>query len=75
MEHDRGGFLDDRVFDLIALNMVYFGGLSLNIMTLMGIAMGFGIIVDNAIVILENVYRLWHEGMDGEAAVEKGSAT
>ncbi|HSH44267.1 MAG TPA: efflux RND transporter permease subunit, partial [Longimicrobiales bacterium] len=42
---------------LITLNLIYFGGLTLNVLTLMGIAMGFGLIVDNAIVVLENVYR------------------
>lgn len=44
---------------LIALNLIYFGGLSLNILTLMGLAMGFGLIVDNSIVVLENIYRRW----------------
>jgi HAE1 family hydrophobic/amphiphilic exporter-1 len=42
---------------LIALNVIYFGGLTLNVLTLMGLAMGFGLIVDNAIVVLENIYR------------------
>ncbi len=42
---------------LIALNLMYFGGFTLNVLTLMGLAMGFGLIVDNAIVVLENVYR------------------
>ncbi|NJD20783.1 MAG: efflux RND transporter permease subunit, partial [Gemmatimonadetes bacterium] len=47
---------------LIALNFVYFGGVSLNLLTLMGLAMGFGLIVDNAIVVLENTYRRWQGG-------------
>jgi len=47
---------------LIALNLLYFGGLSLNVLTLMGLAMGFGLIVDNAIVVLENIYRKWQAG-------------
>ncbi len=42
---------------LIALNLIYFGGFTLNVLTLMGLAMGFGLIVDNAIVVLENIYR------------------
>ena len=33
---------------LITLNLIYFGGLTLNVLTLMGLAMGFGLIVDNA---------------------------
>ncbi len=42
---------------LIALNLIYFSGFTLNVLTLMGLAMGFGLIVDNAIVVLENIYR------------------
>jgi HAE1 family hydrophobic/amphiphilic exporter-1 len=44
---------------LIALNLIYFAGYTLNVLTLMGLAMGFGLIVDNAIVVLENIYRKW----------------
>jgi len=44
---------------LIALNLIYFAGFTLNVLTLMGLAMGFGLIVDNAIVVLENIYRKW----------------
>jgi HAE1 family hydrophobic/amphiphilic exporter-1 len=44
---------------LITLNLIYFAGYTLNVLTLMGLAMGFGIIVDNAIVVLENTYRKW----------------
>lgn len=56
---------------LIALNLIYFGGLTLNVLTLMGLAMGFGLIVDNSIVVLENVYRRWQ---GGESAREAGVA-
>jgi len=42
---------------LITLNLIYWGGYTLNVLTLMGLAMGFGLIVDNAIVVLENIYR------------------
>jgi HAE1 family hydrophobic/amphiphilic exporter-1 len=58
---------------LIALNLIYFGGLTLNILTLMGLAMGFGLIVDNAIVVLENVYRRWQQGERAEEAAEGGA--
>jgi HAE1 family hydrophobic/amphiphilic exporter-1 len=50
---------------LITLNLIYFGGYSLNVLTLMGLAMGFGLIVDNAIVVLENIYRKWQTGQRG----------
>ncbi len=59
---------------LITLNLVYFGGFSLNLLTLMGLAMGFGLLVDNCIVVLENVYRRRHAGDDSRQAAEKGSA-
>ena len=58
---------------LIALNLIYFGGLTLNLLTLMGLAMGFGLIVDNSIVVLENVYRRWQGGDDAPAAAERGA--
>ncbi len=38
--------------------LVYFGGFTLNIMTLGGLALGVGMLVDNAIVVLENIYRV-----------------
>ena len=58
---------------LISLNLIYFGGLTLNVLTLMGLAMGFGLIVDNSIVVLENVYRKWQGGEAPAAAAEKGA--
>lgn len=58
---------------LIALNVVYFGGLSLNLFTLMGLALGFGLIVDNSIVVLENIHRRLEEGDDPIAASENGA--
>jgi len=58
---------------LIALNLIYFGGLSLNLLTLMGLAMGFGLIVDNSIVVLENVYRRWQGGEAPLEAAEAGA--
>lgn len=59
---------------LIALNLIYFTGLSLNIMTLMGLAMGFGLIVDNSIVVLENIYRRWQSGERAENAIRNGAS-
>lgn len=58
---------------LITLNLIYFGGYTLNVLTLMGLAMGFGLIVDNAIVVLENIYRLRAKGLPPEVAAERGS--
>ncbi len=58
---------------LIAVNLIYFGGLSLNLLTLMGLALGFGLIVDNSIVVLENVYRRYQRGADPFEAAEEGA--
>lgn len=58
---------------LISLNLIYFGGLTLNLLTLMGLAMGFGLIVDNSIVVLENVYRRWQRGEEAGTAAEEGA--
>ena len=44
------------------------GGLTLNIMTLGGLALGVGMLVDNTIVMLENIYRHQTEGEAAEAA-------
>lgn len=59
---------------LIALNLIYWLGMSLNLFTLMGLAMGFGLIVDNSIVVLENIYRRWQRGRAPEDAVREGAS-
>jgi HAE1 family hydrophobic/amphiphilic exporter-1 len=58
---------------LIALNAIYFAGFTLNLLTLMGLAMGFGLIDDNSIVVLENVHRRWQGGEAASVAAEKGT--
>ncbi len=53
--------------------LMYFGGLTLNIMTLGGLALGIGMLVDNAIVVLENIYRHREAGEEAENATLKGA--
>jgi len=53
--------------------LMYFGGFTLNLMTLGGLALGIGMLVDNAIVVLENIYRLRESGLDRMEAAVKGS--
>jgi len=53
--------------------LIYFGGFTLNIMTLGGLALGIGMLVDNAIVVLENIYRLQESGMPPRKAAVLGS--
>jgi HAE1 family hydrophobic/amphiphilic exporter-1 len=53
--------------------LVYFGGFTLNIMTIGGLALGVGMLVDNAIVVLENIFRLREAGGESEDAAIGGS--
>ncbi len=58
---------------LITLQLIYFGGFTLNVLTLMGLAMGFGLMIDNAIVVLENIYRRRRLGDGVVEAAERGT--
>ena len=52
-------------------NLMFFGDLSLNLMTLGGLALGAGMLVDNAIVVVENVFRKLEGGASlTDAAIE-----
>jgi len=53
--------------------LLYFAHLTLNIMTLGGLALGIGMLVDNAIVVLENIYRLHERGEPIERAAVDGA--
>ncbi|MFW6306313.1 MAG: efflux RND transporter permease subunit, partial [Bacillota bacterium] len=53
--------------------LIYFGNLTLNMMTLGGLALGVGMLVDNSIVVLENIYRHRAEGYNRIEAARKGS--
>ncbi len=58
---------------IATFSLIYFGGFTLNIMTLGGLALGIGMLVDNAIVVLENIYRLQETGMPPEKAAIEGT--
>ncbi|NMB26703.1 MAG: efflux RND transporter permease subunit [Tissierellia bacterium] len=54
--------------------LLYFNGITLNMMTLGGLALAVGMLVDSAIVVLENIYRFRTEGYSRiEAAIEGAS--
>jgi HAE1 family hydrophobic/amphiphilic exporter-1 len=53
--------------------LLYFGGFTLNTMTFGGLALGIGMIVDAAIVVLENTHRHLHMGKDKMTAALDGS--
>ncbi|MBE6066406.1 MAG: efflux RND transporter permease subunit [Clostridium lundense] len=51
--------------------LIYFNGITLNLMTLGGLALGVGMLVDNSIVVLENIYRFRQQGYSRiDAAIE-----
>jgi len=53
--------------------LMYFAGFTLNLMTLGGLALGIGMLLDNSIVVLENIYRLRESGGDRLECAVKGS--
>ncbi|MBR5969633.1 MAG: efflux RND transporter permease subunit [Lachnospiraceae bacterium] len=56
---------------MFTLVLMYFSDISLNIMTMSGLALGIGMLVDNSIVVMENVIRLRQRGLSpGNAAVQ-----
>lgn len=59
---------------IATFNLMYFNGLSLNVMTLGGLALGAGMLVDNAIVVMENIFRLRETGMSVKDAAIEGTA-
>ena len=52
----------------------YAAGYTLNMLTLGGLALGVGMLVDNAIVVIENVFRHLEEGEDSESASIRGAS-
>lgn len=59
---------------IATFNLMYFNNLTINIMTLGGLALGAGMLVDNAIVVLENIFRNHENGMSVREAAIKGTA-
>jgi len=57
-----------------AFNFFYAAGITINSLTLVGMALAIGMLVDNSVVVLENVYRLAGDGFSNETAVKQGSA-
>lgn len=58
---------------LFALVLMYFTGVTLNIVSLSGLALGVGMLVDNSIVVMENIYRLRGQGMPAAKAAVQGA--
>ena len=58
---------------IFAIVLMYFTDISLNMISLSGLMLGVGMLVDNSIVVIENIYRLRNEGMSIRKACVEGS--
>lgn len=58
---------------LLTLNFFYAAKIGLNLLTLAGLSLGFGMLVDNSIVVLDNIERLWRRGVPLYDACNKGT--
>ena len=58
---------------IFAIVLMYFMDISLNMISLSGLMLGVGMLVDNSIVVIENIYRLRNEGLSIRKACVEGS--
>ena len=58
---------------IFAVVLMYFSGITLNMISLSGLALGIGMLVDNSIVVIENIYRMRSEGVSVKKAAVEGA--
>ncbi len=58
---------------LFAIVLMYFTNITLNVISLSGLALGVGMLVDNSIVVIENIYRLRNKGVSAARAAVMGA--
>jgi HAE1 family hydrophobic/amphiphilic exporter-1 len=58
---------------IATFTLIYFGGMTLNVMSLGGLALGVGMMVDNSIVVLENIFRMRQGGVPTRKACIEGT--
>lgn len=58
---------------MFAIILIYLTGITLNIVSLGGLALGIGMLVDNSIVVMENIFRMKKEGATNKDAAIKGT--
>jgi len=58
---------------MITVTVIYFIGFTLNLISMMGLMLSLGLVVDNAIVIVENIYRKRQEGVAPRPASIEGA--
>lgn len=56
-----------------AFVLMYFSNITLNIISMGGLALGVGMLVDNSIVVIENIYRMRNEGLSAREASIQGA--
>lgn len=56
-----------------AFNFFYAAGISINSLTLVGMALAIGMLLDNSVVVLENIYRLSASGLPADRSVTQGT--
>jgi HAE1 family hydrophobic/amphiphilic exporter-1 len=56
-----------------AFMLMYFTGVTLNLISMGGLALGIGMLVDNAVVVIENIYRMISEGKSKREAATQGA--
>ncbi len=59
---------------ITAIVCMYFSGVTLNVISLSGLALGVGMLVDNSIVVIENIFRLRSEGYSAKEAAISGAS-
>lgn len=59
---------------IVAVVLMYFTDISLNIISMSGLVLGIGMLVDNSIVVIENIYRLRNEGYSIKKAAVEGAS-
>lgn len=58
---------------IFAIVLMYFSGVTLNLISLSGLAVGVGMLVDNSVVVIENIYRLRNNGASAIQAAVSGA--
>lgn len=58
---------------LFAILIMYFSDISINIMTLAGLGLAIGMLVDNSIVVIENIYRIRNHGIEAPRSAVQGA--
>jgi HAE1 family hydrophobic/amphiphilic exporter-1 len=58
---------------LVTCGVMFMMGMEFNVLTMLGLMLGVGMLVDNAVVVIENIYRLQSKGMEADQAARLGA--